>query len=474
MNVGFRHYVVGAVMLVALAGCGRGFLQYGERASWRHQAEVSCLKSGEVKIGYGVVQISPIEGPGMCGADFPLKVAALGEASAAVGYAGELRPPAAIGNTSTSQMPQWPPSSSRYAPPPQVAPVESEPIQGRSMRWVPGPPPVSPEQQDGAPASRPMSISPPGMEPPADDDVPDDAVVPADRAPPVTPRTQPAYNAPAYEPPPREQPRPLPSLGPARGPSVMPANALATLTPPATLACPIVSALDRWVSAGVQPAAMHWFGVQVTEIKQISAYSCRGMVGAGTSHISEHAFGNALDIAGFVFADGRRIMVKDGWHGAPEEQGFLHDVQLYACETFTTVLAPGYNAAHYNHIHVDLMRRASGRRPCRPNAIPGEVVAAKVRSHYASQRGPAYTGSIKKPVTIGDMIRNLPEALPGEDGYVADDDDDGVTGSIAQPAAATKKSGGMFDDAIGRVLGRSSSASRQSAARPEDRQSKGF
>ena len=58
-------------------------------------------------------------------------------------------------------------------------------------------------------------------------------------------------------------------------------------------------------------------------------------------------------------------------------------MQLYACETFNTVLAPGYNIYHYDHIHVDLMRRASGRRPCRPDAIPGEVAAAKARSVYA-------------------------------------------------------------------------------------------
>ena len=113
------------------------------------------------------------------------------------------------------------------------------------------------------------------------------------------------------------------------------------------------------------------------------------MVGSGTSSMSEHAFGNALDIAGFTLADGRKITVKDGWHGTPEEQGFLHDVQLYACETFTTVLAPGYNVYHYNHIHVDLMRRASGSHPCRPDAIPGEVVAAKARAIYASKHARA-------------------------------------------------------------------------------------
>ena len=88
---------------------------------------------------------------------------------------------------------------------------------------------------------------------------------------------------------------------------------------------------------------MRWFGVRVVEIKQISAYSCRGMNGNSNAHISEHAFGNALDIAAFTLADGRRITVKGGWRGMPEEQGFLRDVQASACQQFNTVLAPGSN-----------------------------------------------------------------------------------------------------------------------------------
>jgi hypothetical protein len=478
MKIGVRYSIAGLALLLALAGCGRGFLQYGERASWRHEAEVSCLKSGAVKIGSGVVQIQPIEGPGMCGADFPLKVSALGESSPAMSYGDDLRPPGAIPGASTSQMPRWPVDQPRYVPdvPPPPRPVQTQPIQGGNMRWMPGAQPVEAPQAD-APTGQPMSISPPGVTSPdmaprpamrtvpvappeADesDDVPDDAVIPNGSAPRSAPRTQPAYNAPVYQQPP-EQPRTPPRLGPVRGPN-MAAAGPAELIPPATLACPLVSALDRWVSEGVQPAALHWFGVQVTEIKQISAYSCRGMVGSGTSTISEHAFGNALDIAGFTFADGRKITVKDGWRGTPEEQGFLHDVQFYACETFTTVLAPGYNIYHYNHIHVDLMRRASGRRPCRPNAIQGEVAAAKARAQYASKmRGPAYTGSISSKAS-------LPEAPPGEDGYVADDDgDEGVTGSI--PASQKPKSSGGFGDAIARLLGRSSPPAKKSA--PEDR-----
>jgi Extensin-like protein C-terminus len=133
----------------------------------------------------------------------------------------------------------------------------------------------------------------------------------------------------------------------------------------------------------------------VVEIKQISAYSCRGMNGNSRAHISEHAFGNALDIAAFTLADGRRITVKDGWKGMAEEQGFLRDVQGAACQQFNTVLAPGSNVYHYDHIHVDLMRRSSRRIVCQPAAVSGEEIAAR-RSQgnsYAS-REPSVTGSL--------------------------------------------------------------------------------
>src|SRR4029453_11467760 len=166
-----------------------------------------------------------------------------------------------------------------------------------------------------------------------------------------------------------------------------------SITPAATLACPLVSVLDKWVDGAVQPSAMRWFGQPVVEIKQISAYSCRGMNGNPNARISEHAFGNALDIASFTLADGRTITVKNGWKGLPEEQGFLRDVQGAACDQFSTVLAPGSNVYHYDHIHIDLMQRRSGHRVCNPHAVSGEEVAARAGGRYAAGRaGESVTG----------------------------------------------------------------------------------
>jgi hypothetical protein len=353
MKRGVR-YLAGLLMLAALSGCAR--MWFAEREPWRREAEVACLQSGGVKEGPSVTIVSAIDGPGVCGADYPLRVSALGE-PALPGFADEVpRPPGGIQGAplppaSRSNYPQ----PSLYAPPATyAAPVTY----------------AAPAASSTGSVGAPMSIAPPGSA--GDRGYPSDAY--------GSPRT--VAPAPAAVP-----------LGPSASPILTAAPA--TLTPTATLACPVVSALNRFVSDHVQPAAVRWFGRPVVEIKQISAYSCRGMNGDPRASISEHAFGNALDIAAFTLADGHRITVKEGWHGTPEEQGFLHDVQGAACEMFTTVLAPGSNAYHYDHIHVDLMRHASGRGICEPAAISGEAAAARAGGHYGWRPGaPAVTGSI--------------------------------------------------------------------------------
>ncbi len=382
MTRGVRLYLVGSFVLVALAGCGRGFFSE-EREPWRTEAEIACLKSGAVQENAELVRMSPISGPGVCGAEFPLKVAALGESSGSFGFADDdLRPPASIGN-----QPRWPIGQPAPAPP-------QTPYYPGSAQRAPG---------YGATSGGPISLSAPGIAGDEDEiDLPSEGT-PGLRNPPVQGAYSPAQNYPPRDgyaspypervEPPADRYRP-PRLGPGPDNSVATFGSVA-MKPAATLACPIVSVLDRWLAESVQPAAQRWFGVRVVEIRQISAYSCRGMNGDSRAHISEHAFGNALDIAGFTLADGRHVTVKDGWHGLPEEQGFLRDIEAAACQQFTTVLAPGSNAYHYDHIHVDLMRRASRRLICQPAAVSGEEVAARAaqRNPYAS-REPYVTGAL--------------------------------------------------------------------------------
>src|ERR1700687_5561327 len=104
MTRGVRWYLVGSFVLVSVAGCGRGCFQSAGGGPWRAEAEVACLKSGAVKENAELVRIDPISGPGVCGAEYPLKVAALGESSGSFGFAdSDLRPPGSIGN-----QPRWP------------------------------------------------------------------------------------------------------------------------------------------------------------------------------------------------------------------------------------------------------------------------------------------------------------------------------------------------------------------------------
>jgi len=143
----------------------------------------------------------------------------------------------------------------------------------------------------------------------------------------------------------------------------------------ATLDCNMVAELDQWVTDVVQPAARARFGVDVAQINSMGSYSCRGMNNQRGAPLSEHSFGNALDIGGFVLADGRQIsIVKDWWRGDEQTKAFLMDVHGGSCKHFSTVLSPGSNAFHYNHIHVDLaMHGRSGKHICKP--YPSETVA---------------------------------------------------------------------------------------------------
>jgi hypothetical protein len=168
------------------------------------------------------------------------------------------------------------------------------------------------------------------------------------------------------------------------------------VSPAATVGCPLTAALDRWLQASVQPAARRYFGSRVVEIRQIASYGCRGRNGNSYGNPSEHAFGNALDIAGFRLANGQEILVVRAWRrGTQRERAFLQDIFAGACGEFYTVLGPGSDRYHYNHIHVDLLvsNARGGRHYCQPS--PGRVPVAEAPSE------PQTTASVKPIPFVG-------------------------------------------------------------------------
>lgn len=180
--------------------------------------------------------------------------------------------------------------------------------------------------------------------------------------------------------------------------------------PAAMMTCPMAASLNTWITKAVQPAALENFGVPVVRLLSASSYSCRNRYGQSNTQLSEHALVNALDLSGFVLADGRTIRVVDSWGavardakpepvkvaanegkpgimrlgvdgaatpaakaepGTAKPQGqpdvkvtdaakrsaFLRKVHQDACGTFGTVLGPEANDAHRNHFHLDMMAR---------------------------------------------------------------------------------------------------------------------
>lgn len=128
-----------------------------------------------------------------------------------------------------------------------------------------------------------------------------------------------------------------------------------------TLSCRSALALALWERHIVEPTAQRLFGAGVSRLEHFGSYACRNVYGREDARLSRHATADALDVAGFVLEDGRRIRVARDW-GSPDADGvFLSEVHEGACRVFDSVLGPEYNEAHRDHFHLD----RGGWRACR-------------------------------------------------------------------------------------------------------------
>jgi hypothetical protein len=122
---------------------------------------------------------------------------------------------------------------------------------------------------------------------------------------------------------------------------------------PFTLTCRTAVSLALWERHVLQPTALEHLGSAVVRIEHFGSYSCRNIYNRPNATRSRHATAEAVDIAGFVLADGRRVRVLHDWSLGSDESEFLHDVRDGACRFFDGVLSPDYNAAHRDHVHLD-------------------------------------------------------------------------------------------------------------------------
>lgn len=137
------------------------------------------------------------------------------------------------------------------------------------------------------------------------------------------------------------------------------------LEPAALLRCPMVHAVEYWTERVVKPAARRHLRTEVVAVKVASSYACRPMNHVSGAYLSEHGHANAVDVAGFGLADGRIVKVKSWWSSSAAERSFLHEVRRGSCKIFTTVLGPGYDSLHADHLHLDLARHRGDGRICK-------------------------------------------------------------------------------------------------------------
>ena len=263
------------------------------------------------------------------------------------------------------------PPAERDVPVPEPRPPDAPDAEKEPPATAPVPP-EKPEPPNPAEAGKPAG----GANPTGADKAPDEKPAQKEKAVQVDPRSSalPADAMPAEEAACRDRLRALGAVFEERKAEydaqigcsvpypvvVKRFGASVAIEPGAELNCRMAEAAARFMQDTVTPAAKAAFGSELKSVSQASGYVCRPRHGGGK--MSEHAFGNALDIAGFTLADGTKIEVGPA---PPDKQGkFLGEVRAAACGPFKTVLGPGSDPDHELHFHLDLEPRRHGGTFC--------------------------------------------------------------------------------------------------------------
>ena len=143
---------------------------------------------------------------------------------------------------------------------------------------------------------------------------------------------------------------------------VLPDRRKVAVKPAAILRCKMASAVADWVRTDIAPLAER-LGGGISNLDNFDSFECRGRNRVAGAQLSEHGRANALDVRAFGLANGKSISLTD--RGVPRDlrETVLHSV----CARFSTVLGPGSDWYHEDHIHLDLIERRNNYRICQWN-----------------------------------------------------------------------------------------------------------
>jgi hypothetical protein len=136
-------------------------------------------------------------------------------------------------------------------------------------------------------------------------------------------------------------------------------NSQVPLKPPAVLRCKMATAMAEWIRGDMAPLAAS-LGGKLGNLDNFNSFECRGRNRVAGAKMSEHGKANAIDIRGVTLADGRAISLTDRSASLEVREKVL----LSVCKRFTTVLGPGSDWYHEDHIHLDIAERRGGYRIC--------------------------------------------------------------------------------------------------------------
>ncbi|RXH10831.1 extensin family protein [Bradyrhizobium guangzhouense] len=143
---------------------------------------------------------------------------------------------------------------------------------------------------------------------------------------------------------------------------VLPDKRKVAVKPAAVLRCTMASAIADWVRTDMVPLATS-LGSTITDLDNFDSFECRGRNRVAGAMLSEHGKANALDVRSLKLANGQSIGLTDRTLSRDVRERVLHSV----CSRFTTVLGPGSDWYHEDHIHLDLAQRRNDYRICQWN-----------------------------------------------------------------------------------------------------------
>ena len=220
------------------------------------------------------------------------------------------------------------------------------------------------------------------------------------------------------------------------------------LKPAAILRCPMVSAVADWIRSDMAPLAAS-LGTTLRELDNFDSFECRGRNRVAGAKLSEHGKANALDVRGLRLASGQFLGLTD----RAVTRDLREKVMGSVCARFTTVLGPGSDGYHEDHIHLDLAERHNGYRICHweiydlmpaiapllpaerpPEAPPREIAEEALKS---PEPPPAPAAEPPAPAQAVPAVKQgaAPKTAPATRGSKAS-----ATANPAPPSAAVSRS----------------------------------